>query len=69
MRLNKNNFFSLIEYFKKKTSFANILLKIQFWIFNNTTFLQKLEEIKLYFAKNQEKVKFQIIIGSYEWLF
>jgi len=56
--LNKNNFYFLIEFFKKKQIvLSNVLLRIQFWIFNNTTLLQKIGEIQFYFAKDPNKKK------------
>ena len=54
--LNKNNFYFLIEFFKKKQiALSNVLLRIQFWIFNNATLLQKIGEIQFYFAKDPKK--------------
>lgn len=56
--LNKNNFYFLIEFFKKKQIvLSNVLLRIQFWIFNNTTLLQKIGEMQFYFAKDPNKKK------------
>ena len=56
--LNKNNFYFLIEFFKKKQIvLSNVLLRIQFWIFNNATLLQKIGEIQFYFAKDPNKKK------------